>query len=94
MTIVSGRIYVRRGSKEEFLTLSREAVAQARRSSGYRDFLVAADPIEEDRVNVYEEWETAEDLRGFRGEGPGRDLSSSIVRADVSEHTVTSSEPA
>lgn len=91
MIIVSGKIYVRPGTREKFLTLSSEAVVQARRSSGCRDFVVAADPIEPDRVNVYEEWESEEALIAFRGAGPGDDLSSSIVKADVARHMVSSS---
>ena len=94
MIIVSGRIYVRPGARQDFLTSSLEAVAQARGSLGCRDFVVAADPIEPDRVNVYEEWESQEALLTFRGNGPGQDLSSSIVRADVSRHVVSSSGPA
>lgn len=94
MIIVAGRIYVRAGSRPSFLTLSAEAVAEARRCSGCRDFVVAADPIEPDRVNVYEEWETEEALLAFRGDGPGPDLSSSIVRAEVSRHVVSSTVPA
>jgi high-affinity K+ transport system ATPase subunit B len=76
------------------LTLSAEAVAQARRSSGCRDFVVAADPIDPNRVNVYEEWESEEALIAFRGDGPDDDLSSSIVKADVTQHIVSSSERA
>ena len=93
MIIVSGRIYVRPGVRPEFLSSSLDAVAQARQSRGCRDFVVAADPIEPDRVNVYEEWESEEALLTFRGGGPGEDLTSSIVRADVSRHVVTSSGP-
>jgi len=94
MIIVSGRIYVRPGTRQDFLTSSLEAVTQARSSLGCRDFVVAADPIEPDRVNVYEEWESEEALLIFRGNGPDQDLSSSIVRADVSRHVVSSSGPA
>jgi hypothetical protein len=93
MIIVSGRIDVRPGTREEFLTRSGEAVAHARRSGGCRDFVVAADPIESNRVNVYEEWESEEALIAFRGDGPGDDWSSSIVKADVAKHMVASSEP-
>jgi len=64
---------------------------QARRTTGCRDFILAADPIEADRVNVYEEWESEEALRTFRGEGPGDDLASKIVEAEVAENTVASS---
>jgi hypothetical protein len=94
MIMVSGRISVRPGTREEFLTHSGEAVAQARRLLGCRDFVVAADPIELNRVNVYEEWESEEALIAFRCDGPGEDLSSSIVKADVATHIVASSEPA
>ena len=55
---------------------------------------MAADPIEADRVNVYEEWESEEALLAFRGAGPDEGLTSSIVRADVARHVVASSGPA
>lgn len=69
-------------------------MVEARRAQGCRDFVVAADPIEPERVNVYEEWDSEEELESFRGAGPGEDLAAVIVRADVSRHHVTSSEPA
>ena len=91
MIIVSGKIYVRPSTRQDFLQSSAEAVALARRARGCRDFVVAADPLEPDRVNVYEEWETEEALLTFRDEGPGAELSSVIVRAAVSRHLVSSS---
>jgi hypothetical protein len=91
MVIVSGRIYVRPGTRDDFLKLSTEAVVQARRSTGCLDFVVAADPIEPDRVNVYEEWESEQALVAFRGDGPGADLSSMIVKANVIKHAISSS---
>jgi quinol monooxygenase YgiN len=94
MIIVSGRLYVRPGTRPDFLTSSLEAVAQARGSLGCRDFVVAADPIEPDRVNVYEEWESEEALLTFRGDGPDDALSSSIVKANITQHVVSSSERA
>jgi quinol monooxygenase YgiN len=93
MIIVSGKIYDRPGAREGFLALSPEAIMQARRSSGCHDFVVATDPIEADRVNVYEEWESEEALTAFRGEGPGQDFLSEIIRAQVTRHVVLSSGP-
>ena len=90
MIIVSGRIYVRPGERDRFLARSLEAVVQARRTAGCHDFVVAADPIETHRVNVYERWASGEALRAFRAEGPDEDLGASIVRAEVSEYTVSS----
>jgi quinol monooxygenase YgiN len=94
MIIVSGKIYVRPGARPGFVQSSAEAVALARRAPGCRDFVVAADPLEPDRVNVYEEWESEEALLAFRGAGPDPGVASSIVRAEVSRHVVASSGPA
>jgi quinol monooxygenase YgiN len=92
--IVSGQLYLHPGSREDFLRASSAAVTQARGSRGCRDFVVAADPIEPDRVNVYEEWESEAALLDFRGSGPDQALASSIVRANVTRHVVGSSGPA
>lgn len=93
MIIVSGRIHVRAGTRQKFLDASAEAVVAARASPGCRDFVVAADPVEADRVNVYEEWESEKALLAFRGSGPDADLSSLIVRAEVMRHIVSASGP-
>lgn len=93
MIIVSGKIYVKPERREAFLAASLEAVAQARRTPGCLDFVVAADPLEAGRVNVYESWHSEAALLAFRGSGPGTDLTSEIQRADVQRHEVSSSGP-
>lgn len=95
MIIVSGRFHLRPGTRDEFLTLCVKAMTEARRTAGCRDFVVAADPLELDRVNIYEEWESKEALTDFRGSRLGVELSSSIVKADsivkaeIGEHVVS-----
>ena len=94
MIIVSGTIHTAPADRDGFVAASLESVAAARSAAGCLDFVVAADPVEADRVNVYERWETEADLVAFRGEGPGDDLSSMIVRTDVSRYDVASAGPA
>jgi quinol monooxygenase YgiN len=94
MIIVSGRILVSPERREAFLAASREAMVQARRAPGCRDFVVAADPLMPGRVNVHEEWDSEAELEAFRGEGPEPDLAADIVQADVTRHHVVSSGPA
>jgi quinol monooxygenase YgiN len=91
MIIVSGRIYVVAAQRETFLARSFEAVVAARRAPGCLDFVVAADPLELDRVNVYEAWGSESALQTFRGVGPTSDIAALIVRADVARHLVASS---
>jgi quinol monooxygenase YgiN len=94
MIIVSGRLYVTPGRRDAFLAVSRSAAMHARRAPGCRDFVVAPDPIEPDRVNVYEEWDSASELEAFRGAGPEPELAAEIVRAHVFRHDVRGSSPA
>jgi quinol monooxygenase YgiN len=93
MIIVSGRIYVKPGSRSAFLEATAESIRKARAARGCRDFIVAGDPLEADRVNVYEEWDTEADLLAFRGAGPGNDLRAFIVRAAITRHVIATSGP-
>jgi hypothetical protein len=55
--------------------------------------MVAADPLIADRVNVYEESESEEQLQAFRNSGLESSMFSLIARFDVSRHVVTSLGP-
>jgi hypothetical protein len=55
--------------------------------------VVAADPLEPDRVNVYEEWQAESELEAFRGAGPGSEIGSMIVRAEVTRHMSHRQDP-
>ena len=94
MLIVSGKLYLKPGAMKEFLASSNEGVVLARKAPGCRDFVVSPDPIEPDRVNVYEEWESEKALLDFRGDGPSGDMRSAIVRGEVFRHIVSHTGPA
>ena len=94
MIIVSGRMTIRPGERSAFLAASRGAMEAARKAAGCRDFIVAADPLEDDRVNVYEEWESEDAMLAFRGDGPDTGMAELIVDAHVRRHAVSSSGPA
>ena len=89
MIIVAGPIFVAPGRRDAFVAGSVEAVAAARETPGCLDFVVAADPLDADRVNVFERWSTIAALEAFRGEGPGDDLSADIVSAEVAEYELS-----
>ncbi len=94
MIIVSGSIFVKAGERDRFLAFSKSSMSQARSTPGCKDFIVAADPIDPHRVNVYEAWESEAQLLAFRGNGPDDGLHSLIERAHVLRHVVASSGPA
>jgi len=88
MIIVSGKIYVTAGNRDTFLERSLESVKTARRTKGCRAFVVGPDVIEVDRINIYEEWDSKEELMSFRGSGPDADIGDLIVDASVNEHHI------
>jgi quinol monooxygenase YgiN len=94
MLIITGSIRTAAADRDAFVAASVDAVRTAREAPGCLDFVVAADPLDSERVNVLERWERATDLDAFRGSGPGADLTSMIVAADVQQYEVTPSGPA
>jgi len=91
MIIVSGRIVLHEGQRDAFLQASTPAMRMARAAPGCRAFVVAADPLEPDVANVYEEWETEADLLAFRGAGPSSDLRDMVAETHVRRHQVSAS---
>jgi quinol monooxygenase YgiN len=94
MIIVSGWLKLKPGKRDAFVASSLDAMVLARRSVGCRAFVVAADPLAGDLVNVYECWDTEEDLLAFREGGPEPEMLTMIVDAQVQRHRIASSGPA
>jgi quinol monooxygenase YgiN len=92
MIIVAGHLRVAAGDRESFLGRSREAIRLARRAPGCHDFVVAADPVDAERVNVYERWTDRAALYAFRGDGPDDELGALIVSADIVEFDVLATQ--
>ncbi|MGW5052374.1 putative quinol monooxygenase [Actinokineospora sp. NPDC004072] len=90
MVIVAGSLKIASGRRDEFVAASRPAVVRARATGGCLEFVVTADPVEHDRVVVYERWDSVESLAAFRGEGPGDELGALIVDVDLGQYAVMS----
>jgi quinol monooxygenase YgiN len=58
MLIVAGTGYVDPDHRDALLASLAPSLRQARTAPGCLDYVVAADPIEPDRVNIYERWES------------------------------------
>lgn len=91
MIIVSGWLRVRAGQRQQYLDACRPVIEAARRAPGCVDFHLSADPLEDDRVNVFESWQDVESVERFRGSGPSDDQQAAIVGAQVHQHQVASS---
>jgi quinol monooxygenase YgiN len=89
--IVSGWLRVAPGERAAYLDGCVPVIAAARAADGCLDFQLSADPIEPDRINVFEHWTSAAAVEAFRGDGVGDDQGAVIRDADVRQHEVARS---
>ena len=92
MIIVAGALYLAGDDREAYLAAVADVAVQARRAPGCLDFVQAADPIDPERINVFERWESDEALHRFRTSG-GPDLVTPDLRhADVHRYRIAAVE--
>lgn len=91
MIIVSGWLRTAEADRATYLGACVDVIVAARQADGCFDFYLAADPIEADRINVYERWATVEAVENFRGSGSDDQLGSMIVAGEVQQHEITAS---
>lgn len=89
MMIVTGYLMLDPQDRDAFVADSVEFVRAARGTSGCLDFAVSADTIDAGRVNVIERWESPEDLKAFRGDGPDDASAARILELAVHDYAVT-----
>ncbi|HEY0453687.1 antibiotic biosynthesis monooxygenase family protein [Actinophytocola sp.] len=94
MIIVSGKIYVAPGERDGYLAGCRTVVEQARVAPGCLDFTLSADLLEPGRINIYERWDTDEDVERFRGGGPPGEQQAQILDGSVARYRISSVEDA
>jgi quinol monooxygenase YgiN len=86
--IVAGRLILKPGLRNEFIEASREAIINARKLEACEDFCVSPDPIDENRVNVFEKWKSQKALEEFRNSGPENNSFSLVETFDVNEYEI------
>ncbi|WP_208602939.1 putative quinol monooxygenase [Micromonospora chaiyaphumensis] len=90
--IVAGTLYVDPAQRDAYLSSCTEVVRAARSAPGCVDFAVSADLVEPGRINVYERWESDEQLLDFRGSGPDGQQAAMILGAEVHRFRISGVE--
>ena len=87
--IIAGNLTIKSGFRRKFIKASIDAIIQARKSEGCNDFSVSEDPIDENRINIFEKWSSREALERFRESGPGGDVLSMVELFNVQEYEIS-----
>ena len=69
MIIIAGWIRVAAGDRDAYLGAVADVARMARLAPGCLDFVQAADPLDPERITIYERWESDEDVERFRTSG-------------------------
>lgn len=86
--IVAGKLILKPGKRKEFIEHSIEAICQARKLDACDDFSVSEDPIDENRVNIFEKWQSRKSLEEFRNTGPENQSFLLVESFDVKEYEI------
>jgi quinol monooxygenase YgiN len=89
--IVAGHLFVDPAARDEYLRGCIDVMVLARRTAGCEDFSLTADPIDDRRINIFEQWDSVESVEAFRGSGQSDEQTAAILDAEVHQHVVSSS---
>jgi quinol monooxygenase YgiN len=87
--IVAGSLKLKPGTRDEFIEKSLDAISQARELDACEDFSVSPDPLDDNRVNVFEKWTSRTSLAEFRNSGPDNDSFSLVESFNVNEYEIS-----
>jgi len=86
--IVAGKLIVKTGLRDDFINASLEAISIARKHKSCDDFSVSSDPLDLNRVNIFEKWASRSALDEFR-QGSSENQSFSMVESfDIGEYEI------
>lgn len=95
MIIVAGHLLVAAEQRDAYLDSVADVVPAARAAAGCLEFVQVADPVEPDRIVIYERWESDEALLAFRGGGGGDggdDDTPELLGAEVAKYRISGVE--
>jgi quinol monooxygenase YgiN len=90
--IIAGSLIVDPADRAAFLAANSDAVGLARKAAGCLDFVQAADPLDPSRINIFERWDSEDDLMAFRGAGQPASDSPPIQSAEVRRYLISAVE--
>ncbi|HEY3482529.1 MAG TPA: antibiotic biosynthesis monooxygenase family protein [Streptomyces sp.] len=89
--IIAGPVYVEPADRDRFVEGHQVIVEAARRHPGCFDVAISADPVEADRVNLFEYWESEEVLTAWRASAPAPTVRIPIRDGRVRKHVIARS---
>lgn len=94
MIIVAGCLFIDPDQRATYLEQLADVMPMARAAAGCLDFVQVADPVEPNRIVVYERWTSDEDLHAFRRAASGVEGAPELLGAEVVKYRISGVESA
>jgi quinol monooxygenase YgiN len=91
--IIAGHLLLDPAERAAYLDAVAHVAPEARATSGCLDFVQVADPVEPDRIVIYERWESDQALLAFRDRGGDRLDTPELRGAEVAKYRISAIEP-
>ena len=95
MIIIAGHLRVAAAERSQYLDAVAEVAVQARQAPGCYDFVQSPDPIDSERINIYERWDSDQALMSFRQSGDEtveEPPTPALLGADVAKYRISGVE--
>jgi quinol monooxygenase YgiN len=93
MIIIAGHLQVDPDERAAYLEAVAGVAPSARAAAGCLEFVQVADPVEPDRIVVYERWDSDEALLAFRGQDRSWDETPELRGAEMAKYRISAVEP-
>ncbi|MBC7633954.1 antibiotic biosynthesis monooxygenase family protein [Aeromicrobium sp.] len=95
MIIIAGHLRVAPNERDQYLLAVKDVALQARGAPGCFDFVQSADPVDSDRINIYERWDSDGALMSFRTSGSDESEPQTlpaVLGANVAKYRISAVE--
>ncbi|MEU3274454.1 antibiotic biosynthesis monooxygenase family protein [Saccharomonospora sp. NPDC006951] len=89
MLIIAGHVEVDPGNRDTYVAAHHDLLERARAARGCLDVAISADPLDPARVNIFERWNTKENLDAWRAVAAAPDTGAAIVADHVMAYDVS-----
>ncbi len=93
MLIIAGHAHVDAERRDDYVAGFRELQERSRQAAGCLDVFISADSVDPTRVNVFERWESQEDLDAWRDRANAPDVGIDVTREEVKLYTALDERP-
>lgn len=91
--IVAGWNIVDPKRRDEVVESFKALVLRARSAPGCLDFAMTADPVDPSRINLFEFWQSEQDLKAWRAVAPHPKKITPLLHMEVQKHVIQQSGP-